>query len=65
MAFSRRTYERKLRQKELKNPGKANRDLRKAREKAERGERIPGVRVIKDKRKRERDRRTRKEIREL
>ena len=63
MAFSRRHYERKLKQKELKNPGKANRDLRKARQNAERGERIPGVRIISDKRKRDRDRRARDEIR--
>lgn len=62
--FNRKKYETKLKHQERKNPGKANRALRKARQNAERGQRIPSSRIVEDKRRREAERRTKYESRD-
>jgi len=50
MAYSRKRYEKGLRQKFRKNPGKVNKAVRKAHDEAARGARIPPAKRIPDKR---------------
>ena len=62
MAFSRQKYERTLKRKFMKNPGKANRAHRKEVLNVTRGERVSSVKVVPDRRRRKNEKRIRREL---
>ena len=64
MVFSKAKYKKSLKNKFLKNPGKKNRELRKEVLNANRGERVPSTRVVEEKKQKELNKRTDREMRE-